>query len=141
MREKLEKLGLNNVCPYATIYEENLSTDTAKNIRNSLLLILDRGLILPDQKIKILTSGFHIERAQDFAEYIIEDEFPEHHGTQIEMISAEDYATEQQKSRLLAHPAWQGMHEEFLANEKRGLAKKVEEREYNRPPHRLLNIK
>lgn len=141
MREKLEKLGLQDFCPNISIHEEDLSTDTAKNIRNSLLLILDRELILPDQKIEIFTSDFHIARTKDFAEYIIEDEFPEHHGTQIEMISAEDYATEQQKSRLLVHPAWQGMHEEFLTNEKRGLAKKVEEREYNRPPHRLLNIK
>ncbi len=95
------------------VIEENQSKDTAKNIRESLQLILDKNLIDETTTISMLTSAFHIERTAQFVEYIIASEFPELWGTQIAMIAAEDYATESQKRHLLNHRKWQEKIDKF----------------------------
>lgn len=104
---------MRDLYPHISLFEESLSTDTAKNIRNSLLLILEKNLIIPEGKVEIFTSHFHIERTRQFAEFIMNDEFPEFQGLQFEMISAENFATEKQKERLLNHHMWKQLHQSF----------------------------
>lgn len=132
MANRLKTHGILENFPNITLHEENLSTDTAKNIRNSVIYIIEKKLTIPESLI-FFTSHFHIERTRQFAEYIIPTEFSHLHGINIKIITAEDFASESHKRHLLNHPAWKNLHEEFIKWEQRGLAKPVEEREYNKP--------
>lgn len=113
MAKKLEKMQISDIHPDIDIHVETKSTDTAKNIRNSLILIAENEFEIPDEKICIFTSDFHIERTRQFAEYILETEFPDLPISRIEMLSAENYATDSHERHLLDHPSWIQMHENF----------------------------
>lgn len=112
MANRLKKRGIIENFPNISLHEENLSTDTAKNIRNSLIYIIENKLIIPESII-FFTSHFHIERTRQFVEYILRTEFSHLCGINIKMISAEDFANNSHKQHLLNHPTWKNLHEEF----------------------------
>lgn len=119
------------------IFLEKKSTDTAKNIRYSLMMILEQNIQTADT-IEIFTNRFHAERTLDFAHYIRDTEFPELSEKQFEIICAEDFATESQKRHLCEHSAWKNLIQKFREWEERWLAKPVSEREYNAIPRDCL---
>lgn len=133
MYQILQKRNIPEIRPDINISLEEDSCDTAKNIRNSVWMILDSGIAIPEGKILILTSDFHRERTRQFAEHISATEFPGLKNVNFEVIGAEPFVSEKYKNRILSHPQWRAEEENFVAGELRGLAKPVNEREYNKP--------
>lgn len=133
MAKMLQKMQISEIHPDIDVHIETKSTDTAKNIRNSLILIAENELQIPNEKICIFTSDFHIERTRQFAEYILETEFPDMPISKIEMLSAENYASDSHERHLLGHPSWIEMHENFKKWEREWLLVPIEKRERNKP--------
>lgn len=110
-RQRLEERGIpENI----SLFKEEKSTDTAKNLRYSFLEILDNNIPISDN-IEIFTNAFHAERTRDFAEYIRDEEFPELKKVKFSIISAEEFATRAARQELVDHVSWKRLIEKFSA--------------------------
>lgn len=110
MKEKLIKKRILEICPNLEIFTEEYSTDTAKNIRNSLQFMEDKNILHSDEPIYVFTSDFHIQRTKEFVDYIIKTEFPHLLHLDAKMLSAENYALASHHRHLFSHPTWLEKH-------------------------------
>lgn len=113
MNQILQKRNIPEIRPDINIFLETESRDTAKNIRNSVWMILDSGIAIPEGKILILTSDFHRERTRQFAEHISATEFPGLKNINFEVIGAEPFVSEKYQNRILQHSQWLAEEKNF----------------------------